>query len=246
MKGYFIALIVIAIVGLFLFFILRKTKFKSKGQMGEDAVKRVIGKTKKYSQYVFNDYMLKNEDKTTQIDHIVINKYGVFVIETKNYSGRIYGNENQLEWTQVLSYGKVKNKLYNPLKQNCTHIYNINKVLNGNFPITSLVVFVQNNTAYIDASNVIPLYDLKKHLKGKGDAVLSVDQMEAAYLSLFEADVKGVISQSEHIENINKMKENLKAGICPRCGGELVERKGKYGIFWGCSNYPKCRFIKHH
>ena len=54
--------------------------------------------------------------KTSQIDHIVINSEGVFVIETKNYAGRIYGNDNQLEWTQVLVYGKVKNKLkYNSM-----------------------------------------------------------------------------------------------------------------------------------
>ena len=33
--------------------------------------------------------------------------------------------------------------------------------------------------------------------------------------------------------------------ICPRCGGTLIERNGKYGAFMGCSNYPKCKFIKH-
>lgn len=41
-------------------------------------------------------------------------------------------------------------------------------------------------------------------------------------------------------------EEYFKKGIevCPRCGGSLVERSGKYGKFFGCSNYPKCRFIK--
>ncbi|MBR2303349.1 MAG: topoisomerase DNA-binding C4 zinc finger domain-containing protein, partial [Clostridia bacterium] len=34
----------------------------------------------------------------------------------------------------------------------------------------------------------------------------------------------------------------LKKNICPRCGGALTERDGKYGVFYGCSNFPKCKF----
>jgi DNA topoisomerase I len=33
-------------------------------------------------------------------------------------------------------------------------------------------------------------------------------------------------------------------GKCPRCGGNLVEREGKFGKFLGCRNYPKCKFTK--
>lgn len=78
--------------------------------------------------------IVSNNGNTTQIDHIVINPRGVFVIETKNYSGEIYGSENQREWTQVLAYGNVKNKLYNPLKQNATHVYNVKRIV-GNFGV---------------------------------------------------------------------------------------------------------------
>lgn len=50
----------------------------------------------------------------------------------------------------------------------------------------------------------------------------------------------------EHIQEvkttIKETKKKIKAGTCPKCGGELVLRKGKYGKFYGCSNYPKCRF----
>ena len=92
---------------------------KGRGWFGELCVKMVIGKNKPGVKYVLNDLELRiSDEKTSQIDHILINKKGIFVIETKNYSGRIYGQENQLEWTQVLNYGKVKNKLYNPVKQN--------------------------------------------------------------------------------------------------------------------------------
>ena len=82
-----------------------------KGWLGEFMVKVTIGKNKPSEKYVINNLKLRvDEQKTSQIDHIVINPNGVFIIETKNYSGRIYGQESQLEWTQVLGYGKIKNK----------------------------------------------------------------------------------------------------------------------------------------
>ena len=51
-----------------------------------------------------------------------------------------------------------------------------------------------------------------------------------------------------HVQNVqsamNKYRDNLISGICPRCGGTLQLRTGKYGNFYGCSNYPKCKFTK--
>lgn len=213
---------------------------ETRGKRGENRVKCIIGETIENEQYVINDLIVSNNGNTTQIDHIVINPRGVFVIETKNYSGEIYGSENQREWTQVLAYGNVKNKLYNPLKQNATHVYNVKRIV-GNLPIHSLVVFVQNNTYHIDANNVIPLSELKRTLSS-GVSVLTVRQMETAYSLLLAS--KTEISTKEHVENIKEQQWNVEHGICPRCGGKLVLRKGKYGEFWGCSNYPKCRFIK--
>jgi len=213
---------------------------ETRGKRGENRVKCIIGETIENEQYVINDLIVSNNGNTTQIDHIVINPRGVFVIETKNYSGEIYGSENQREWTQVLAYGNVKNKLYNPLKQNATHVYNVKRIV-GNLPIHSLVVFVQNNTYHIDANNVIPLLDLKRTLSS-GVSVLTVRQMETAYSLLLAS--KTEISTKEHVENIKAQQWNVEHSICPRCGGKLVLRNGKYGEFWGCSNYPKCRFIK--
>lgn len=211
---------------------------KVRGMIGEFIVKKVAGKTKEGEQYVINDLILEHDGKSSQIDHIVINPRGVFVIETKNYSGRIYGSETQHEWTQVLAYGKVKNKLYNPLKQNATHIYNVKRVI-GDLPINSLVVFVQNNTKYITTPHVIPVRQLKKHLQ-TGENTLSVEKMKEVYDLLLIN--KSSISTNEHVKNIHIQQQEIRDGICPRCGGKLVLRKGKYGEFLGCSNYPKCKF----
>ena len=210
------------------------------GKRGENKVGWVIGETIENEQYVINDLILVDEGKSSQIDHVVINPRGIFVIETKNYSGEIYGSESQREWTQVLAYGNVKNKLYNPLKQNATHVYNVRKIV-GRLPVHSLVVFVQNNTYNIDATGVIPLSALRTTLQN-GESVLTVKQMQTAYNLLLSN--KSDISTKEHVQNIREQQRNLERGICPRCGGNLVLRNGKYGEFWGCSNYPKCKFIK--
>ena len=116
---YAIAIIVILLAAAYS--ILRTPKMK--GIIGERKVRREIGKTKEGIRYVLNDVLFDTDNKSCQIDHIVINENGVFVIETKNYSGRVYGTDQQHEWTQVLKYGKVKNKFYSPVKQNQTHIY---------------------------------------------------------------------------------------------------------------------------
>ena len=215
----------------------------TKGKIGELRIKKLIGKTVPEEKYIINDLVLETENgRTCQIDHIVINERGIFVIETKNYSGRIYGQEHQQEWTQVLKYGKVKNKFYNPIKQNNTHIYHLAHHLSCQLPIHSAVVFVQGNTYYIDASDVFTPRELKRFLK-EGEDVLSIEQMESAYDELLNADQID-ISDDEHIQNIRKMKRLIALNVCPRCGKALVKRHGKHGGFYGCSGYPSCKFTK--
>ena len=224
----------------------------ARGKRGEEKVKWQIGETGKNDvssffdteedlQYTINNLTLINNGKTCQIDHVVINARGVFVIETKNYSGRIYGSEKSREWTQVLAYGKEKHKFYNPLKQNATHVYNVKKII-GNLPVYSLVVFTQNNTQYIRANNAIPLNQLKNTLK-QGFNVLTNDQMQKAYNALMSKEQN--VSIQEHVQNIRERKYNANHGICPNCKGKLILRNGRYGEFFGCSNYPKCKYVKN-
>ena len=98
-----------------------------KGKIGEHKVSRLINKLMDEDDKIINNYVMENavSSKSHQIDHILISSKGIFVIESKNYAGRIYGKDSQREWTQVLNYGKVKNKFYSPVKQNETHIFSI-------------------------------------------------------------------------------------------------------------------------
>ena len=216
-----------------------------KGRRGESRVRTAIGKTKPGSQYVINNLILNvGENKTSQIDHVLINRNGIFVIETKNYAGRIYGDEDQYRWTQVLAYGKVKNQLYNPIKQNKTHIRHISNVLTEKLPIVSAVVFVKGNTRFIKANGVYSVFGLRRLIK-QPNARLTLLQMKKAYTELINAHDSSV-SNSEHINNIRSMQTDIANNICPRCGKKLVLKNGKYGEFYGCSGYPRCRFIKKY
>lgn len=97
----------------------------SKGQSGEIQVALAICTLDRTIYHAIHNVTVAAEDGTTQIDHVVISGYGVFVVETKNYSGWIFGNERQSEWTRV-KFGR-KFPFQNPLRQNYRHI----KVLSG-------------------------------------------------------------------------------------------------------------------
>ena len=93
-----------------------------KGKFGEGLVSFCFYRYLDKSKYrVLNNVMISdNMGGTTQIDHIVLSKYGIFVVETKNYKGWIYGDAKSRTWTQVI-YRK-KTKFQNPFFQNYKHI----------------------------------------------------------------------------------------------------------------------------
>lgn len=214
-----------------------------RGAIGESKVDfklnpLIFGKVE--HRQINNLILVDENNKSHQIDHIEIRENGIFCIETKNYKGWIFGSENQDKWTQTLY--TEKHQFTNPLKQNKSHIYHMSKVLGKKYHINSLVVMVQNNADRIDCSNVINLNDLKSYLKNYDDGTrLSIEEMDEIYNKLLSAAAE--MTNREHVKNIRKTQNDLQKGICPRCGGTLVERSGKYGNFIGCSNYPNCKFI---
>ena len=236
-----IALVVTIIIAIIT--IIKKTKSPEElGQKGESLVSNAIGDSIPGARYVFHNLVLYENDNSCQIDHVVINAFGVFVIETKNYSGTIYGDETQLNWTQVLAYGKEKHTFYNPVKQNATHIFRLKQIL-GNVPFRSVIVFVQNNTENVRSDKVVPLNKLHSYISC-GNKVLTPTQIEELALKLKQHDKKDYVSEATHVQKIAEQQSKIEHNICPRCNAKLVVRQGKYGKFWGCPNYPKCKFTK--
>lgn len=130
------ALIILGIV-LFL------TSPKMKGKMGEIMVIAHADKYLNEDYILLHNCTLKDEQgRTTQVDHIIISVYGVFVIETKNYKGCIYAHQYQKQWIQKL--GNHNYKFQNPLHQNYRHVKVLEVILCDLIESThihSLVVF---------------------------------------------------------------------------------------------------------
>ena len=217
-----------------------------KGKFGEKEVSRFLNRlAKKHDGYLINDVIIPTENGTTsQIDHVLIIPAGVFVVETKNYSGRIYGNDQQEHWVQILNYGKVKNKLYSPVKQNLTHIYNLSKIIGDRkISFINIVIFTQNNIRYIDSENVYTKKEIKQ--LASSETLLNDVQIQNVYSKINEYKENPISTTKQHVVEIKQKQRDIQNGICPRCGGTIVLRRTKDGrTFYGCSNYPKCKFIK--
>lgn len=244
-SAFFWTFIVSFLVLIVAFIILSRPSVK--GRIGESKVNRVLKRLiSKYGGYFVHDVIVKGDDgKTSQIDHIYICSRGVFVIETKNYAGRIYGSDNQKEWTQVLAYGNSKNKLYNPIMQNKTHIRRLNEALPKQLNMISVVVFVQGNIKYIDSENVYTLSGLKEVVEAH-NADYPDSEVDAIARIIQSYKDNPVSTDKEHVTRIKEAKRGIENGICPRCGGELVLRVSRKdgNRFYGCSNYPNCTFKK--
>ena len=91
-----------------------------KGKFGEFAVKTHVKLYLKEHYVLLNDCTLPDgQGGTTQIDHILLSPFGIFIIETKNYKGWIFGTERQKTWTQKIY--KNSYKFQNPLHKNYKH-----------------------------------------------------------------------------------------------------------------------------
>ena len=93
----------LVLLGLFIA-ALARSGFISAGEAGERAVSAILREDLDQHRYkVLDNIMLKtNKGITTQIDHIVVSQYGVFVIETKNISGWVFASDRGRQWTQTL------------------------------------------------------------------------------------------------------------------------------------------------
>jgi len=84
--------------------------------------------------------------EVVQIDCIALDQRGIFVFESKDYGGWIYGSSDQRFWTQTLNFGQEKHSFYNPVRQNATHIAALAGLFSPGVPIYSIIVFGSDTT----------------------------------------------------------------------------------------------------
>lgn len=237
---------------LFLFFlfltssaILRRIKPISKGKYFEQCVSNKISQLP--DEYiVLNNLFFENNGHSTQIDHIIASPYGVFVIESKGYKGWITGGENSEYWTQTIFNSKYQ--FYNPIRQNAGHVRFLRHLLN---PVTFIPIVVFDNSADIKAhfgnNIVVNLYYLNSSIQQYRTPILSKEAVDTiVQIIRSNSKIANEETLKQHITNVKTRQyqtdNSIKQGICPQCGGNLVLRQGKYGSFYGCSNYPRCKF----
>ncbi len=220
---------------------------KFRGFMGEFWLKLKLSKLDKSKYMILNGVLIKDDNGTHQIDHIILSNYGIFVIEMKNYYGLIKGNERDYKWMQYL--GKKKYSFKNPIHQNYGHVKSLSNLLNidDKYFIPIVCFSDQVKLSVNTKSIVIQLNNLKDIIYGFTEFKNEFD-VDKMHQIIIGANIQDKTVRKEHVikikENININNELEVNMICPKCKGNLIKRTGKYGEFIGCSNYPKCRYIR--
>jgi len=220
------------------------------GARGERWVAKVLQERLPKEYHVLNDIYLPLPDgTTTQIDHIVVSRFGIFVIETKTYSGWIFGDKNSAQWTQ--SIYRKKSRFQNPLRQNYRHkcaladclgipleLFNDIVVFNGNCQ------FKTEMPAEVMRRGAVPGY-----ITGKFTTPVLKDSEVSAVVSAISewAATVGEEKRKSHVKNLQKKRAGVSANDappqCPYCGKTMVLRTARKSDrkFYGCPDYPKCR-----
>ena len=243
-----VALIIGIVIVVGLFFLLRRL-IPSKGKVGEKVVARKLDRLPKDQYRVLNNVTLPTPKGSSQIDHLVVSIFGIFVIETKNYNGWIYGGEHAEYWTQNI-YGN-KYQLYNPILQNSGHVRALRRVLKDfePLPILPIVAFSGKADIKVKVEDACVVYwsQIRKVIYQFEDKRLTWSLVNAICDTIQAAQIEpGRETDKQHLKDIRSAREQkynaIASGRCPRCGDTLVLRSGKYGQFYGCSNYPKCKY----
>lgn len=206
--GYWVWAIAIGAAGLTASSYLSSNAFKCK--LSEFLVNRKLAKLcKNNSNQFLSDVTLPYKNKTSQIDHVFVTTAGVFVIETKNYGGRIKGRISDYKWNQRI--GNQSNMFYNPVKQNQTHINALSSLtINEGIPFINVVVFSKSNFLIEDVTDspwqiITALKDLDKKLNSFEGKMLTGDEINSIVLEIESARLPpGRETNKIHLQNLKQ------------------------------------------
>lgn len=186
------------------------------GKYGEYLTYRSLCKFEKQgARFLFNCYLPRENGETTEIDVLMISRSGIYVFESKNYSGWIFGDGKKAMWTQTLPQGNTSHKEHflNPIKQNQLHITWLKKCLQDEtIPIHSIVVFSErctlkkvetsgSGTVVIKRDQVAETVD---GMDSQAGSVLEEGKIQELYQKLYPYSQADELTRQRHIENIEK------------------------------------------
>lgn len=221
--------------------------------------------TKYYSKMmtdalILHDVLIDGADGyTSKIDLIMVGIRGVYVIEVKMFDGaKIYGDYKKRKWYYYR--GGKKYEIYSPIKQNEKHIEYLKTFLSdfGDVPFFSIITLIcddfkiSNAKDNLENPQTLICSSLPAMTRGLNlfidckPIVFDEDKKRQIYEYILNNQHNGKEVRQEHKEKVKEYKNTLdemkNQKICPYCKTPLVLRKSKYGEFYGCSNYPKCRY----
>lgn len=183
----------------------------NKGNFGEFSSYGKLAKLQGYHKALFNIYIPNGKEQTTEIDLVYLHETGIYVIESKNYSGWIFGDEKSPKWMQTFPNGQ-KFSFYNPIRQNLGHIIALKALLPSieTAQFTSIIVFserceLKKVTCEAKYTYVIKrdrLSKLMEHQIQNSPKILETAYIDKIYnfLSQYQKVDKSV--KEQHIETI--------------------------------------------
>lgn len=196
--------------------------YTDKGRLGEYLIYRHLRKQSGDAKWLFNLYIPREDDRTTEIDVLMLHTSGIYVFESKNYSGWIFGSYYRDEWTQCIKrdeeYRARKYRFYNPVKQNELHVKWLSKLLPEEVHNLIRPVVVFGNRCRLKNLNLEkcnqPVIKLKK-LRKEFTKIMSIkniddDILSKVYQALYEYSQVGWDIKEKHVQNIEKIKTGIK------------------------------------
>lgn len=193
------------------------------GRYGEYLTyKKLKGYEKKGAKFLFNVYLPRENEETTEIDVLMMAPSGLYVFESKNYSGWIFGDEKSKTWTQTLPQGRKSRKEHflNPIMQNKLHIKWLKNFLEDeNILVHSVIVFserctLKKVTVVNDEIKVVKRNDLVwaiNKINANAQVVFNQKQINEIYENLYPCSQVSEADKEKHIqqirENMNRKKD---------------------------------------
>lgn len=187
--------------------------FKDQGTAGEKVVSKILRRLPKEEYRVFNNILLETKSGTTQIDHLVISQYGIFVIETKNYKGVISSRNNSRDWYQCIN-NREETPISNPVIQNSRHIKHLATLLKiqDHTLLKSIVTFsrLANVIAKSDDSDLCYYDELINNIEKYYVKTISSEDCDRYCSFIEENNIMSAKNMRQHVERAKVFETKIK------------------------------------
>jgi predicted RNA-binding Zn-ribbon protein involved in translation (DUF1610 family) len=222
------------------------------GSEGEQFIQRELYNCFPPTRIARNVYLKKKNGEYTEIDILAVEHCGIFVFESKNFNGMIFGSEDDKDWTQVQK--GTKRQFYNPIMQNNAHIGALRQSLQDFPEIIYYNFVVFSGTGKLNINPIAHPYTYVVSLDELRPIITAISDNETYKNNIPSASMRREIMErlsktshpsksirDEHLAQVQQI-----ALKCPRCGSELVERTNRTSgqKFYGCKKFPVCRYTK--